>query len=366
MPEMTNNKSTASGVKKNGSARLTTTPLDSDVSVGKVVHLVGSVNDDVFSFLEPATSALADAAIEQSIVFVNGPLLHPLLPRIHASVRVIVTPPTHNPLRRWLWALRAFHNELQRGATQGVHLYGQLPHLVGARLARRAGIAVALHHSPYKRASAADHIGPQANSSPRPVAQVERPVSPEFFAAPRRETRRPLIVTGSHTSSAHSADLFAQLAVLLGGEDLGLAFNWVGAIDEASRLRLKAAQVGVFPATTAAEWASRLASGWVYLAPGGDEGYPSLLVEAMAVGLPCVAVDTPDHRSVVRHGENGYLCRTAEEIVNCIAPLIDSAELRQKIGQAARREIEQRFDPERFRDALFAAYQLPIKTSHAA
>ena len=363
---MKNKRSTATAFKKIGSARFTTPALDSGASVGQVVHLVGSVNDDVFSFLEPATSALADAAIEQSIVFVNSPQLHRLLPRIHASVRVVVTPPTHNPARRWLWALRAFRNELQRGPTQGVHLYGHLPRVVGAWMARRAGIAVALHHSPYKRIDAADHAAPGAASSQRPMAQIERPVSPDFFAVPRREARHPLIVTGSHSSNAHSADLFAQLAVLLGGEDLGLAFNWVGTIDEASRLRLKAAHVGVFPANSAADWASRLATGWVYLAPGGDEGFPSLLVEAMAVGLPCVAVDTPDHRSIVRHGENGYLCRTAEEIVNCIAPLIDSAELRQKIGRAAREEIEERFDPARFRDALFAAYRLPLKTPHAA
>lgn len=364
---MTSEKSAPPKTKKPGSARFTTKYLETGAPAGKVVHLVGSVNDDVLSFLGPAASALADAAIEQSIVFVNNPQMHRLMPRIHASVRVVVTPPAHNPLRRWRWALRAFHNELRDGPTQGVHLYGLLPRLIGTWMARRAGIAIALQHAPYKRnALPAAEITPLAAAS-HPMARVERPVSGEFFTTPRREARHPLIVTGSHTSSPRDADLFAQLAVLLGGGDLGLAFNWVGSVDEASRLRLKAAQVGVFPAHTVAEWASRLAAGWVYLAPGGgDPGFPSLLVEAMAVGLPCVAVDTPDHRSVVRHGENGYLCRTAEEIVNCIAPLIDSADLRRKIGQAARRDIEERFDETRFREALFAAYHLPNKTPHAA
>lgn len=363
---MTNKKSGQPTVNQAGSARFTAKHLEAGASVGKVVHLVGSVNDDVLGFLGPAASALADAAIEQSIVFVDNPQMHRLMPRIHASVRVVVTPPAHNPLRRWRWALRAFHNELRDGPTQGVHLYGLLPRLIGTWMARRAGIAIALQHSPYKRTTSAAEISPLAAASHHPMAQVERPVSAEFLSTPRREARHPLIVTGSHASSPRDADLFAQLAVLLGGGDLGLAFNWVGAVDEASRLRLKAAQVGVFPASTVAEWASRLAAGWVYLAPGGAPGFPSLLVEAMAAGLPCVAVDTPDHRSVVRHGENGYLCRTAEEIVNCIAPLIDSAELRRKIGQAARRDMEERFDETRFREALFAAYHLPIKAPHAA
>lgn len=345
-----------------------------DAAVGKVVHLVGPVTDDVFGFLGHATSALADADIEQSIVFVNCHQLHSGLLRVHASVRVVVTPPTRNPLRRWLWALKAFRHELRRGPTQGVHLYGQLPALIGTWIARRAGVAIALQHSPYG-AIAAARPASQGNArdgkapmppATQPVARVERPVDPDFFCVPRNEARRPLIVTGSHVGDPRSADLFAQLAVLLGGEDLGLAFNWVGSVDAATRLRLKAAQVGVFPAETVGEWASRLAAGWVYLAPGGNRGFPSLLIEAMAVGLPCVAVDTPDHRDVIRHGENGYLCRTAEEIVDCIAPLIDSQELRQQIGLAARATAEQRFGEASFRDALFAAYQLPTKNSRAA
>ncbi len=331
------------------------------------MHLVGSVNGDVFSFLEPATSALADAAVEQTIVFVNSRQTQRLLPRIHASVRVVVTPPTHNPLRRWLWALKAFRRELQAGPTQGVHLYGLLPRLIGTRMAQRAGIAIALQHAPYRRVAPASQVNPpEANSQP-PMERVQPPISPEFFSVHRHEARHPLIVTGSHSGGGpRSADLFAQLAVLLGGEDLGLAFNWIGSVDQTSRLRLKAAQVGVSAADTAADWASRLAAGWVYLAADGDQGFPSLLVEAMAVGLPCVAVDTPDHRSIIRHGENGYLCRTAEEIVKCIAPLIDSVELRRTIGQAARQDIAERFDETRFREALFAAYRIPIKAPHAA
>ncbi|MBC7992984.1 MAG: glycosyltransferase [Rhizobacter sp.] len=363
---MTNDRSALPKLKKSDSARFTTRDLEEGTPAGKVVHLIGSVDDDVFRFLEPAASALADAAIEQSIVFVHSPQMHRLRPRIHVSVRVVVAPPTKNPLRRWVWALRAFRNELVRSPTQGVHLYGLLPRLVGTWMARRAGIAIALQHAAYKRTAPAAEVTPLTAAAQPSVARVERPVSAEFFAVPRHEARHPLIVTGSHSSSPHDADLFAQLAVLLGDSELGLAFNWIGSIDDASRLRLKAAQVGVFPVNTTAEWASRLAAGWVYLAPGGESGFPSLLVEAMAVGLPCVAVDTPDHRSIVRHGESGYLCRTAEEMVNCIAPLIDSVELRRKIGQAARRDIEERFDETRFREALFAAYDLPIKTPHAA
>ncbi len=374
---MTNNPSTQLGARQpDGLAPFAGQRAENAALVGKVVHLVGLVSDDIVSFLLPAASVLAAAGIEQSIVFVDSSRTHGVLPRLHASVRVVLTPPTRNPLRRWLWALKAFRNELHDGSTQGVHLYGHLPRQIGAWVARRAGIAIALHHSPYRpqahvRGGGLDTllhgIAPPgaAPAARQPIARVGRPVDAAFFSVARNEARRPLVVTGSHISNPRNADLFAQLAVLLGGEDLGLSFNWVGAVDDATRLRLKAAQVGVFPAQAVAEWASRLAAGWVYLAPGGDPGFPSLLVEAMAVGLPCVAVDTPEHRDVIRHGENGYLCRTAEEIISCIAPLIDSQELRHTIGRAARQSIEQGFGEAGFRDALLAAYQLPPQTSRA-
>lgn len=373
---MTKNPSTPLGVDtRNGLTRLTAAPQEAGTAVGKVVHLVGFVNEDVFSFLGPASSALAEAQVEQTIVFVSSPQLHDVLPRLHASVRVVQTPPTRNPVRRWLWAFKAFRKELSDRPAQAVHLYGQLPRLIGTWVARREGIAIALHHAPYRsttpvRGGNLEHLlhglTPQPSTKPAEPSSIdlaERPVDVAFFSAVRNEARHPLLVTGSHVSNPRSADLFAQLAVLLGGEDLGLAFNWVGSVDTATRMRLKAAKVGVFAVDTVEDWAARLAAGWVYLAPGGDPGFPALLVEAMAVGLPCVAVDTPNHRDVIRHGETGYLCRTAEEIVNCIAPLIDSRELRARIGQAARLDIAKRFDEKKFRDALLAAYQLPQKNA---
>jgi glycosyltransferase involved in cell wall biosynthesis len=360
-------------------------------TVGRVVHLVGRVTDEVFSFLGPATQALAESGVKQVVVLVDDLRLRHMLPRFHDGVELVLTPAARNPLRRWQWALEAFGEVLRAGPTKVVQLHGLLPCLIGGWAARRAGVAVALHYSPRGSTS----LGPLASagallrSIARPdvperpalarlaagrqtagtphaaVDLVESPVSAEFFAVPRNEARRPLVVTGNHINDPRSAELFAQLAVLLGGEDLGLSFNWVGTVDHGSMVRLKAAQVGVFQVRTASERASRLAAGWVYLAAGGS-GFPSLLVEAMAVCLPCVAIDTPYHRDVIRHGETGFLCRTEQEIVQCIARLVDSPELRRQIGQAAREEAEQRFGEAKFRDSLFTAYDLPIEPRRSA
>lgn len=355
-------------------------------AMGRVVHLVGLVTDEVFNFLVPATKTLAESGVEQSVVLVDDLRFRHVLPRFHDSVELVLTPATRNPLRRWQWALEAFEDVLQANPTKVVHLHGWLPCLIGPWVTRRLGVPAALHYSPRGSTSLGPLPGTGARLrwltwpatperpalaklaprgafdalSQQPLCElVESPVSSDFFSMPRNEARRPLVVTGNHINNPRSAELFAQLAVLLGGEDLGLGFNWIGTADHGSMVRLKAAQVGVFQVKSMLERASRMAAGWIYLAPGGGRGFPSILVEAMAIGLPCVVVDTPYHRDVIRHAETGYLCRTEREIVQCIAALIDSPDLRQQIGRAAQAEAERRFGEKKFRDSLLAAYALP-------
>jgi glycosyltransferase involved in cell wall biosynthesis len=190
------------------------------------------------------------------------------------------------------------------------------------------------------------------------VELIESPVGDAFLEVPRNEARHPLIVTGGRVPSARAAELFAQLAVLLGGETLRLSFNWIGTVDPVSRVRLNAANVGVFEVASDAEVASRLAAGWIYVAAGGTRGFPVFLVEAMAAGMPCVAIDSPQHRELIRHGENGFLCESERDTMDCIATLIDSPALRERIGHAAREEARRRFAEPRFSARLLAAYAL--------
>jgi glycosyltransferase involved in cell wall biosynthesis len=364
----------------------------SEEHTGRVVHLVGRVTDKVIGFLGPAVDALAESGVDQVVVLVDDLRYRNVLPRLHDSVQLVLTPAARNPVRRWRWALEAFREVLRSGPVKVVQLHGFLPCLMGLWVARTTGIAAPMHYSPNgsesigqvssfaellrwtlaparnRRAhrsaplqTAAGEPGERAPADVRPDT-IESPLEAAFFAVGRNESRHPLVVAGNRVNDPRCSELLAQLAVLLSGEALELAFNWVGAVDHGSRMRLKAANVGVFDVRTAADRASRLAAGWVYLAPGGAGEFPVHLVEAMAVGLPCVALDTPYHREVITHGVTGYLCRTEHEIVRCIAELIDSSALRMQIGQAAREEARGRFSEAKFRDSLFAAYDLPVKT----
>jgi glycosyltransferase involved in cell wall biosynthesis len=352
---------------------------------GSVVHLVGPVTDVVFSFLGPITTALAEQGIAQTVILVDEPAHRHLLPHFHSSIRLVLTPANTGPLQRFGDALRALLDSVHAQPTVAVHLHGVIPSLLGVYAARFKRLPQRLFFSPHgsrslgpwkqfgalalwllrplsgrtgQRAianSAADATTLRRLTS-ETVQLVESPVDAAFFEASRHEARHPLLVTSSRTHNPDAAAMYAQLAVLLGEESLDLSCNWLGTADTESLARLNAANVGVYDATEAADRASRLSQGWVYVAFGGALGFPLFLAEAMAAGLPCVVWDTPYHRGVIEHGKTGLLCNSQQQLLACVAELVDTAELRDRLGRAAREEASRRFDGQKFRESMLAAY----------
>ena len=354
----------------------------------RVVHLVGRVSEEVFSFLGPTTAALASSGAEQTLVLIDDLRYRHLLPRFDHRVELVLTAPDHSVTAQWRRSLRTFRRVLASGPLSAVHLHGLRASAFGAPIVRLSSVSAPVFYSlrgwrtfglagvmagamlrlfrrwsaqPPARAiaagaSQADKLATRGH--PQPVAVVETPVAPEFFAVPRNEARHPLLISGSPYPDPRSVELFARLAVLLGGTPMRIGFNWVGSVDPGSRLRLQAANVGVFESVADAARAGRFASSWLFVAPGSTRRVPAYLIEALAVGLPVVAIDAAHHRELVRDGETGFLCTTEEDLLDCIARLIDAPELRANLGRMAREEANKRFSQEHFRDALLNAYAL--------
>lgn len=76
------------------------------------------------------------------------------------------------------------------------------------------------------------------------------------------------------------------------------------------------------------------------------EGVPTSLTEGAACGLPLVTTDMPGCREVVKDGEDGLLIppRDAGALAGAIARLLDSRELAQRLGDAARAKALAMFD----------------------
>jgi glycosyltransferase involved in cell wall biosynthesis len=63
----------------------------------------------------------------------------------------------------------------------------------------------------------------------------------------------------------------------------------------------------------------------------------------MAMGIPTVCAAVGMNVEVIQHGENGLLARTDEEWLAALQSLIDDAALRQRLGAAGRKTIEEHY-----------------------
>lgn len=68
-----------------------------------------------------------------------------------------------------------------------------------------------------------------------------------------------------------------------------------------------------------------------------------VITEAMAAGLPVVAHERGGYREYIRQGENGFLYRDCDEAHALISRLRADADLRGRVGQAARASMEALF-----------------------
>lgn len=85
----------------------------------------------------------------------------------------------------------------------------------------------------------------------------------------------------------------------------------------------------------------------IFVLPSLYEGCPKALLEAMSCGLPCIGANVEGITEVIEQGSNGILCDTqAGSIKQAILYLLQSPDLQQRLGAAARATITARFSLE--------------------
>ena len=98
-----------------------------------------------------------------------------------------------------------------------------------------------------------------------------------------------------------------------------------------------------------------LASCDVYAASSLREGLPVNVMEAMASGLPVVAMRNRGHAALVRDGETGYLIDSQAQMEDKLRQLLRDASLREAFGNAARERVAP-FDVQQVLQELEAIY----------
>jgi len=96
----------------------------------------------------------------------------------------------------------------------------------------------------------------------------------------------------------------------------------------------------------------------IYAHPSHADGMPNSLLEAMAVGLACVATRVAAVPEMIDDGHSGLLVDIGDVqgLRAALARLIDDKDLRARLGRAAAKEILQRYRIDTVVDRIEAAY----------
>jgi glycosyltransferase involved in cell wall biosynthesis len=104
-----------------------------------------------------------------------------------------------------------------------------------------------------------------------------------------------------------------------------------------------------------------------YVFPSYREGFPNTVLEAGAMGLPCIATNINGSREIIAEGVNGTIIpsKDAEALYWAMKRMIDCPERRKEMATKARSMIATRFEQGFVRKCLFDYYDriLPEKSA---
>jgi glycosyltransferase involved in cell wall biosynthesis len=97
----------------------------------------------------------------------------------------------------------------------------------------------------------------------------------------------------------------------------------------------------------------------LFVLPSHTEGISNALLEAMAAGLPCLATDNAGNRHVLTQNETGLLVRVgdAADMASALSTLLADAQLRERLGRAARHLVETCFSIASVTEAYLQLYR---------
>jgi len=89
------------------------------------------------------------------------------------------------------------------------------------------------------------------------------------------------------------------------------------------------------------------------------EGFPNIILEAMAARLPVVTTPVGDAGLVVQDGITGYVvgAEDKQRMAECLVRLAQSPELRRQFGEAGRKRVEQEYQCESLSDRLLSLFR---------
>jgi glycosyltransferase involved in cell wall biosynthesis len=102
----------------------------------------------------------------------------------------------------------------------------------------------------------------------------------------------------------------------------------------------------------------------VFCLPSFAEGVPVVLMEAMAMEIPCVTTHIAGVPELICDGVDGALVAPSDldALVGALARLMDDAALRERLGKSGRARVEELYDLQRSVKRLAGIFAERVKS----
>ena len=102
-----------------------------------------------------------------------------------------------------------------------------------------------------------------------------------------------------------------------------------------------------------------LANSDIFVLPSNHEGLPNSLMEAMAMGLPCVATDVGGVRQLITDSSKGTVVspKSSAEIASAIENYLDHPVLMKKTGENAYSSMRKNYEQQAVAEELLTIYE---------
>jgi len=190
---------------------------------------------------------------------------------------------------------------------------------------------------------------------------------PQARAAPfARAGQAPLIVAAGRLHPKKGFDVLIAALALLRARGVEVRCEIAGEGDERARLEALIGQHGLGDRVALVGWrgdvSAFLATGDVFAFPSYQEGFPLVLLEAMAVGLPVVSSAIPGPVEIIEDGVSGRLCPPgdAAALADALAATIAGSDQATALGARARDAVLNQYGPDQLARRLGGVVDLML------
>ena len=185
----------------------------------------------------------------------------------------------------------------------------------------------------------------------------------EFTVNEEPPKEKPIVMMAARLLWDKGVKEFVEAADILRGIDV--RFVLVGAVDAGNPTSVPETQVHDWVQKGTIEWWGHakdmpmvLAQASFVCLPSYREGFPKILLEAMACGKACITTDVSGCRAAVKHNENGLLipARNSQALANAILLLIENPDTRKQMGNIGRTRAEKHFSTDIITDMHLELY----------